>query len=105
MDHQQESTMEEHIQTDQNLELDEEQLQAITGGRASQSEEQIDAMKSVNEYMKRVAESLNGTDRAWNSIIASNKAKLVQREIRKHAAKGETFRVSKSWTKPLRRMK
>jgi hypothetical protein len=83
--------MEERLQTEQILELDEEQLQDVTGGL------RVDRF-SLGHLMRGTNDALRANDKNDANLAAT----LVQTRIR-NSTRDSSTPVSKDWTKPLTR--
>jgi hypothetical protein len=83
--------MEERLQTEQILELDEEQLQDVTGGL------RVDRF-SLSQLMRGTNEALRANDKNSANMAAT----LIQTQIR-NSERNPSTPVSKDWTKPLTR--
>jgi len=80
--------MEENLHTEQTLELDEEQLTAITGGSSPS-----DPLFAKNTY------SMNNRLRNGSNQEASMMATSLQGRIRENAEAQKVFEVNKGWAK------
>jgi|WetSurSiteA1Bulk_404760.scaffolds.fasta_scaffold331741_1 hypothetical protein len=83
--------MKEHLQTEQFLGLDEEQLQVITGG------------EKLKSWLASYTDFMNSQLRQGKKPVRP--ADQIQTSMKQNTQEGITFDVSKSWTKPLTQIK
>jgi hypothetical protein len=97
--------MGKNLQTEKSLELDGEQLQAVTGGAVT-SDTSLQKLLA-SSYLREVTSDMNthlknsaGMSKAYKNR-SYNLAKVAQEEIRNNIGAGKTFEVSKGWADHL----